>query len=130
MPHGIANIIVVHRKKAVFGKIKQNLGAVFHDLARRRECRIEEDHLMPDHVHMPVPISRDTRLPRYRLHQGQELDLDRAECRAKGEELHRHKFWAGGYFVSTVGRDEETIRAYIRNQELQDRQMDQLTLIP
>ena len=41
-----------------------------------------------------------------------------------------HKFWARGYFVSTVGRDEETIRAYIRNQELQDRQRDQLALIP
>ena len=45
-----------YRKKAVFGKIKKNLGAVFHDLARRRECRIEEGHLMPDHVHMLVSI--------------------------------------------------------------------------
>ena len=39
-------------KKSIFGKIKKNLGAVFHDLARRRECRIEEAHLMADHVHM------------------------------------------------------------------------------
>jgi hypothetical protein len=39
-----------YRKKAVFGKIKKNLGAVFHDLARRRECRIEEGHLMPEHA--------------------------------------------------------------------------------
>jgi putative transposase len=45
-----------YRKKAVFGKIKKNLGAVFHDLARRRECRIEEGHLMPDHVQMLVSI--------------------------------------------------------------------------
>ena len=45
-----------YRKKAVFGKIKKNLGVVFHDLARRRECRIEEGHLMPDHVHMLVSI--------------------------------------------------------------------------
>ena len=45
-----------HRKKAIFGKIKKNLGAVFHDLARRRECRIEEGHLMTDHVHMLVLI--------------------------------------------------------------------------
>ena len=45
-----------YRKKAVFGKIKKNLGIVFHDLARRRECRIEEGHLMPDHVHMLVSI--------------------------------------------------------------------------
>jgi REP element-mobilizing transposase RayT len=56
MPHGIANIIPKYRKKAVFGKIKKNLGAVFHGLARRRECRIEEGHLMPDHVHMLIAI--------------------------------------------------------------------------
>ena len=39
-----------------------------------------------------------------------------------------HKFWARGYFVSTIGRDEETIRAYIRNQEMADKQLDQLQL--
>ena len=39
-----------------------------------------------------------------------------------------HKFWARGYFVSTVGRNEEMIRAYIRNQELADKQLDQMQL--
>ena len=79
-----------YRKKAVFGKIKKNLGIVFHDLARRRECRIEEGHLMPDHVHMLVSIP-----PKYSVAEvigfikGKKLDLDRAEYRAKGEELHR-----------------------------------------
>ena len=38
-----------YRKKLLFGKIKRHLGQVFHDLARRKECRIEEGHLMPDH---------------------------------------------------------------------------------
>ena len=39
-----------------------------------------------------------------------------------------HKFWARGYFVSTVGRDQETIRTYIKNQEIADKQLDQLQL--
>jgi len=39
-----------------------------------------------------------------------------------------HKFWARGYFVTTVGRDEEMIRAYIKNQEMADQQPDQLEL--
>jgi putative transposase len=39
-----------------------------------------------------------------------------------------HKFWARGYFVTTVGRDEEVIRAYIQNQELADRELEQLEL--
>jgi putative transposase len=39
-----------------------------------------------------------------------------------------HKFWARGYFVTTVSRGEEMIRAYIRNQELADRQLEQFEL--
>jgi putative transposase len=37
-------------------------------------------------------------------------------------------FWAWGYFVSTVGADEATIRAYIQNQEKEDARLDQLGL--
>src|SRR5215470_12549333 len=72
-----------YRKKLLFGKIKRHLGQVFHDLARRKECRIEEGHLMPDHVHMLISIP-----PKifggsdHRIYEGEELDLDRAECRA------------------------------------------------
>ena len=48
----------------------------------------------------------------------------------KARNFTGHKFWARGYFVSTVGRDEEMIRAYIKNQEMQDRELDQLSMIP
>ena len=48
----------------------------------------------------------------------------------KAKNFTGHKFWARGYFVSTVGQDDWTMRAYIKNQELQDRPLDQLTLIP
>jgi len=53
-----------YRKKLLFGKIKRHLGQVFHDLARRKECRIEEGHLMPDHVHMLISIP-----PKYSMAQ-------------------------------------------------------------
>ena len=45
-----------YRKKAISGVIKKRLGDVFHELARRRESKIEEGHLMPDHVHMLISI--------------------------------------------------------------------------
>jgi putative transposase len=38
-------------------------------------------------------------------------------------------FWARGYFVSTVGRDEAVIRDYIRHQEQEDRRIDQMSLV-
>ena len=118
MPHGIANIMWFSYRstvrKAVFGKIKKNLGAVFHDLARRRECRIEEDHLMPEVIGFI---------------KGKSSIWIAQNIERKAKNFTGHKFWARGYFVSTVGRDEETIRAYIKNQELQAREMDQLSLI-
>src|SRR5579871_5106539 len=45
-----------YRKKALSGQIRRHLGTVFHDLARRKECQIEEGHMLPDHVHMLISI--------------------------------------------------------------------------
>ena len=44
------------RRKAMFGNIRRHLGAIFHELARQKECAIIEGHLMPDHVHMCIAI--------------------------------------------------------------------------
>lgn len=44
------------RRKVVFGTIRQRLGGMFHELARQKECRIVEGHLLPDHVHMCIEI--------------------------------------------------------------------------
>ena len=65
---------------------------------------------------------------RRRTPKREELDLDCAECGRQLRNFLGHKLWARGYFVSTVGRDEETIRTYIRNQEMADKQLDQLQL--
>jgi len=44
------------RRKVIFGQRRQQLGAIFHALARQKECQIIEGHLMPDHVHMCIAI--------------------------------------------------------------------------
>jgi Transposase IS200 like len=73
-----------YRKKLLFGKIKRHLGQVIHDLARRKECRIEEGHLMSDHVHMfDIDTSEIFGGADHRIYQGKEFDMDRAECRAE-----------------------------------------------
>ena len=84
---------------------------------------------MSDHVHMLI-FAEIFRGGGDRLHERKEFDLDRAERRAKARNSTGHKFRARGYFVSTVGRDEEMIRADIKNQEIQDRELDQLSMIP
>ena len=106
-----------------------HLGTVFHDLARRKECQIEQGRLMPDHVHILIAIP-----PKYSVAEvigflkGKSSIWIAQNVERKARNFVGHKFWARGYFVSTVGRDEETIRAYIKNQEMADQQLDQLQL--
>lgn len=118
-----------YRKKVLFGKIKQHLGKVFHDLARRKECTIEEGHLMADRVHMLISIP-----PKYSVAEiigylkGKSSIWIAQNVERKVRNFTGHKFWARGYFVTTVGRDEEVIRRYIQNQELEDKALDQLDM--
>jgi putative transposase len=84
---------------------------------------------MPDHVHMLISIP-----PKYSVAQiigymkGKSSIWIAQNVERKMRNFLGHKFWAHGYFVTTVGRDEEVIRAYIRNQELADRELDQFEL--
>jgi len=119
-----------YRRKAIFGQIHQELGEVFRRLAEQKECVIEEGHLMPDHVHMMISIP-----PKYAVSQvvgfikgKSAIHIARTYAGRKRNFVDQH-FWARGYFVSTVGRDEEVIREYIRHQEAEDRRVDQLNLV-
>jgi putative transposase len=118
------------RKKVLFGHIRQHLGEVFRRLAEQKGSRIEEGHLMPDHVHMMISIP-----PKYAVSQVIGYIKGKSAihmARTYGERQRNftgQHFWARGYFVSTVGRDEKTIREYIRNQEKEDARMDQLNLL-
>jgi REP element-mobilizing transposase RayT len=76
-----------YREKVLFGKIKRQLGQVFHDLARRKECRIEEGHLMPDHVHMLISIPPKYSVAQIIGYMKGKFDMDRAECRTQDAEF-------------------------------------------
>ena len=115
------------RRKTLYGELRSYLGDVFHRLAQQRESRILEGHLMPDHVHMLVQIP-----PKYAVSQvvgyikgKSAIHLARVYAERKRNFVGQH-FWARGYFVSTVGRDETVIREYIRNQEKEDERLEQL----
>ena len=118
------------RRKTLYEQLRKHLGEVFRELARRKECTIEEGHLMPDHVHMMISIP-----PKYAVSQvigyikgKSAIHLARVYGEKRRNFVGQH-FWARGYFVSTVGRDEETIRAYIRNQEREETRLEQMELL-
>jgi len=118
-----------YRKREIYGSLRRNLGEVFRRLAEQKENRIEEGHLQSDHVHMMISIQ-----PKYSV--GQVVGYIKGKsaiyiARNFGERRRNfvgQHFWARGYFVSTVGRDEAVIRDYIRQQETEDRRQDQCDL--
>ena len=119
-----------YRKKVIYGEIRRHLGEALRRLAEQRESRIEEGHLHADHVHMMISIP-----PKYSVSQvigyikgKSAIHIARTFAGRKRNFVGQH-FWARGYFVSTVGRDEAVIREYIRQHEDEDRRQDQLGLI-
>ena len=117
-----------YRRKTLYRRIRQELGDVLHDLARQKDSRILEGHLQPDHIHMLMSIP-----PKYSVAQvvgyvkgKSAIHIARIYLGQKKNYNGMH-FWAGGYYVSTVGAEEEVIRNYIRNQEKEDQKIDALT---
>lgn len=117
------------RRKALFGGIRDYLGDVFRQLARERESKIEEGHLLADHVHMLISIP-----PKYSVAQvigyikGKSAISIARSYMGRRRNFVGYSFWARGYFVSTVGRDEAVIREYIKKQENEDKRLDQLQM--
>ena len=117
------------RRRTLYEQLRRHLGEVFRNLAGHKESRIEEGHLMPDHVHMLIAIP-----PKYAVSQvvgyikgKSAIHLARVYGERKRNFVDQH-FWARGYFVSTVGRDEAQIRDSIRHQEQEDQRLDQLRM--
>ncbi len=119
-----------YRRRALFGQIRRDLPDIFRSLAEQRESVIEEGHVMADHVHMMISIP-----PKYSVAQvigfikgKSAIHIARVYVGRRRNYVGQH-FWARGYFASTVGRDEQVIREYIRHQEHEDRRIEQLNLM-
>jgi putative transposase len=110
-----------YRRKAMFLEIRKFLGPIFHELARQKECRIVEGHLLAAHVHMCIEIP-----PKHSVAsvigfiKGKSAIAIARQFRGKQRNFEGENFWARGYAVSTVGFEEEVVRRYIREQEASD----------
>ena len=131
-PHEVGlqiSFIPKYRRKLLFQELRKPLGEVFRQLAAQKELKVEEGHLLPDHVHMLLSIP-----PKYAVSnvvgyiKGKSaIHLARTYSERKRNFVGQSS-WARGYFVSTVGRDEKAIREYIQNQEKEDQRLEQLNL--
>jgi putative transposase len=107
-----------YRRKAIYGELRTMLGEIFHDLARQKECRIIEGHLLADHVHMCLEIP-----PKHAVAsvigflKGKSALAIARRVQEKDRNFVGDHFWARGYAVSTVGFELESVKKYIREQE-------------
>ncbi len=117
------------RRKVLYSEVARSLGEIFHELARQRESNIVEGHICRDHIHMLIAIP-----PKYAVSEvvgyikGKSAIAIARTYLGKRQNFTGQNFWARGYFVSTVGRDEEMIRRYIQEQESEDKRLDQLEI--
>jgi putative transposase len=109
-----------YRRKALYGEIRKQLGPIFHELARQKECQILEGHLMPDHVHMCIAIPPKHAVASVIGFIKGKSAIAIARMQGKERNFAGEHFWARGYAVSTVGFNEEEVRRYIRNQNDSD----------
>ena len=109
------------RKKVLYGQIRKFLGPVFRELALQRECTILEGHMIQDHIHMMIRIP-----PKYSVAEvvgyikGKSAIAVARQFGGRKRNFTGEKFWARGYAVSTVGFNDDQIRAYVKNQEQLD----------
>lgn len=117
------------RRKVMYGAIRQELGPMIRELAQQKESVVEEGHLMADHVHILLSVP-----PKYSVSGVVGYIKGKSAIAIARKFMDRKKnfvglnFWARGYYVSTVGRDESQVREYIREQEKEDRRLDQLKM--
>ena len=118
-----------YRRKIIYNQLRNDIGEILRTLCRYKGVEIIEGHLMPDHVHMLVMIPPKESISSFMVYlKGKSalMIFDRHD-NLKYKYGNRH-FWAEGYYVSTVGLNDETVAKYIREQEKYDIAMDKLSV--
>ena len=115
-------LVPKYRRKVFFGKCRKQVGEILRTLCVYLGIELLEGHATPDHIHMLVAIA-----PKYSVSYTVGYLKGKSAIRIHKDLFGRRRgftnlnFWIRGYFVSTVGYDEDAVRAYIRNQNKLDR---------
>jgi len=117
------------RRKEIYGKKKHEIGKILRELCERKDVEIIEANACADHIHMLVKIPPKMSVSYFMGYLKGKSTLMIFERYANLKYKYgRRNFWCKGYYVSTVGRNKETIKKYIRDQEKEDMMSDQISL--
>ena len=118
-----------YRRKAIYGQYREDLKEIIKLLCKYKGVEIIEGHMMPDHAHLLVAIPPRISVASFMgyLKGKSALMMFDRHANLKYKYGNRH-FWAEGYYVSTVGLNEATIKKYIQDQEKHDIALDKLSV--
>ena len=117
-----------YRRKAIYGKLRADIGQILRQLCEYKGVEILEAHAMSDHIHMLVTIPPKLAVSNFMGYLKGKSTLMIFERHANLKYKYGNRnFWAKGYYVSTVGLNKETVEEYIRNQEQEDMMHDKMT---
>lgn len=118
-----------YRRKIIYNQYRKSLQDIIRTLCRYKGVEIIEGHMMPDHVHLVLSIPPKISVSNFMgyLKGKSALMMFEKHANLKYKFGNRH-FWAEGYYVSTIGLNEETIRKYVREQEKHDQAIDKLSV--
>jgi len=117
-------IVPKYRKKVLYGPVRVQIGKIIRELAKQKEIEVLEGNACPDHMHMVLRIP-----PKHSIAYAMGFLKGKSAIRAhntfaRKRALTQKNFWSRGYFVSTVGIDEDTIRKYVQDQWKNDQFFD------
>jgi len=117
-----------YRRKAIYGKLRTDIGQILRQLCEYKDVEIIEAHAMPDHIHMLVRIPPKLAVSNFMGYLKGKSSLMIFERHASLKYKYGNRnFWAKGFFVSTVGLDAKKVQEYIRDQEEADMMQDNLS---
>ena len=122
-------IVPKYRRKVIYKEDRKDLQEIIKTLCKYKGVEILEGHMMPDHVHLLVSIPPKISMSSFMgyLKGKSALMMFDKHANLKYKFGNRY-FWAEGYYVSTVGLNESTIRKYIQDQEKADIALDKLSV--
>ncbi|MDR2975976.1 MAG: IS200/IS605 family transposase [Streptococcaceae bacterium] len=118
-----------YRRKIIFNQLRKDIQSDIRQLCKYKGVEILEGHMMPDHVHLLLAIPPKISVSSFMGYLKGKSSLMIFEKHANLKyQFGNRKFWAEGYYVSTVGLNEATIAKYIREQEKHDIALDKLSV--
>ena len=118
-----------YRRKEIYGKLKKEIGIILRKLCEQKKVELIEAEACPDHIHMLVSLPPYLSVAQFMGYLKGKSSLMIFDRHANLKYRYgRRNFWARGYYVDTVGKNQKMIEEYIRNQLEEDYMNDQVTM--